>query len=639
MELFKLLGTIAINNTDANNAIEETTGKAEKSESKMSKAFQKIGVAVVAAFSVKKISDFGNACLEAAASVKAANSQFEQTFGKLSNEATKAIRKVSEESGIMETRLKGVGTSIYAFAKSSGARSSEAMKLMQTALKATADAAAYYDRSLEDTAESLQSFLKGNFENDAALGVSCTETTRNAAAMELFGKKYEKLTEIQKQQTLLKMVTDAQELSGAMGQASREADGWENVIGNLKEAWKQFMAVVGAPILSAMVPIIQKLTTGIEKLGNGLKKTQEFFQKHQVLAGILVGLFGMLTIAILAYKISLGAAAIAQGLLTTATVIATAATATFGTVLSAITSPIGLVVLAITGLIAIGVALYKNWDSIKAKAVELKQAVVSKWNEIKTGIANSNLAQAASKAMDAMKKTVSDKLKNIEDAYKNHGGGVKGIIAASMQYVKEAYTLGLSFIDNLTGGKLTEIKNKFFGKFTEIKNIIQQKLNEAKIAVKNAIEKIKGFFKFEWSLPKIKLPHFKITGKFSLSPPSIPKISVDWYKKAMNEPMIMNSPTAFGINRFGQIMAGGEAGSEVVSGTNTLMNMISSAVAAQNQKTEQTLLNILELLVQYMPQLGNMQMVLDSGAMVGQLAPSMDAALGKLATRSGRGVK
>ena len=639
MELFKLLGTIAINNTDANNAIEETTGKAEKSESKMSKAFQKIGVAVVAAFSVKKISDFGNACLEAAASVKAANSQFEQTFGKLSNEATKAIRKVSEESGIMETRLKGVGTSIYAFAKSSGARSSEAMKLMQTALKATADAAAYYDRSLEDTAASLQSFLKGNFENDAALGVSCTETTRNAAAMELFGKKYEKLTEIQKQQTLLKMVTDAQELSGAMGQASREADGWENVIGNLKEAWKQFMAVVGAPILSAMVPIIQKLTTGIEKLGNGLKKTQEFFQKHQVLAGILVGLFGMLTISILAYKISLGAAAIAQGLLTTATVIATAATATFGTVLSAITSPIGLVVLAITGLIAIGVALYKNWDSIKAKAAELKQAVVSKWNEIKTGIANSNLAQAASKAMDAMKKTVSDKLKNIEDAYKNHGGGVKGIIAGSMQYVKEAYTLGLSFIDNLTGGKLTEIKNKFFGKFTEIKNIIQQKLNEAKIAVKNAIEKIKGFFKFEWSLPKIKLPHFKITGKFSLSPPSIPKISVDWYKKAMNEPMIMNSPTAFGINRFGQIMAGGEAGSEVVSGTNTLMNMISSAVAAQNQKTEQTLLNILELLVQYMPQLGNMQMVLDSGAMVGQLAPSMDAALGKLATRSGRGVK
>ena len=135
---------------------------------------------------------------------------------------------------------------------------------MQTALTAAADAAAYYDISLEDATESLQSFLKGNFANDAALGVSCTETTRNAAAMELFGQKYQDLTEIQKQQTLLKMVTDAQELSGAMGQASREADGFENVVGNLKETWRQFLAGVGDPLLSRLIPIIQDLTTNFD---------------------------------------------------------------------------------------------------------------------------------------------------------------------------------------------------------------------------------------------------------------------------------------------------------------------------------------------------------------------------------------
>ena len=97
-------------------------------------------------------------------------------------------------------------------------------------------------------------------------GLSCTETTRNAAATELFGKKFSELTEIQKQQTLLKMVTDSQKLSGAMGQAAREADGWENVQGNLNEAWRQFMAAAGTPFLDNLVPIVQQLTGKLQEM-------------------------------------------------------------------------------------------------------------------------------------------------------------------------------------------------------------------------------------------------------------------------------------------------------------------------------------------------------------------------------------
>lgn len=184
--------------------------------------------------------------IESAAAVKAEGSQFEQTFGDMGNTASAAIERVASSSGILDTRLNTLGAQIYAFARSSGGDATESMDLMETALQATADAAAYYDRSLEDTAESLQFFLKGNYANDAALGLSCTETTRNAAATELFGKKFSELTEIQKQQTLLKMVTDSQKLSGAMGQADREADGWENFQGNLNEAWRQFMAAAGS---------------------------------------------------------------------------------------------------------------------------------------------------------------------------------------------------------------------------------------------------------------------------------------------------------------------------------------------------------------------------------------------------------
>ena len=245
------------------NAVQE---QANSVSNKMSAKLKKLGTAVVAAFSVAAVKKFGQQCIESAAEVNAANSQFEQTFGSMQSQAESAIATVSKNSGILKTRLQGVGTSIYAFAKTTGMDSADALNMMQEALRVTADSAAYYDRSLEDTAESLKSFLKGNFENDAALGLSCTETTRNAAANKLYGKSFTELSESQKQLTLLEMVKDANKLSGAIGQASRESDGWENVTGNLKESWNQLLAVVGKPILQVATNIVQKLSSAIAKL-------------------------------------------------------------------------------------------------------------------------------------------------------------------------------------------------------------------------------------------------------------------------------------------------------------------------------------------------------------------------------------
>lgn len=221
---------------------------------------------IVAAFSVAAIVAFGKKALETAASVNAANSAMSQTFGELENAALAAISRVADESGILETRLKSTATGIYAFAKTSGMDSALALGMMEEALQVAADSAAYYDRSLEDTSETLKSFLKGNYANDAALGLSATEYTRNAAAMKLYGKSFQNLSEAQKQLTLLQMVKDANDLSGATGQAAREADGWENVIGNLKEAWKQLIAVIGQPVLKLAIPVVQSMTAALQRM-------------------------------------------------------------------------------------------------------------------------------------------------------------------------------------------------------------------------------------------------------------------------------------------------------------------------------------------------------------------------------------
>ena len=274
---------------DVEKETEETTEKVkkstskipesvEKSCSKMRESFSNVGKMIKAAFSVAVIKSFVQESIEATAEVQAANSQFEQTFGEMSNQATAAIKTVADESNITQTRLQGVGTSIYAFAKTTGMDSADALLLMQDALQVTADSAAYYDRSLEDTAESLKSFLKGNYENDSALGLSCTETTRNTAANKLYGKSFKDLSESQKQLTLLEMVKDANKLSGALGQASRESDGWENVTGNLKDTWKQFLAEVGKPSLKIATSVVKKYTESLQKLIKE-KKVSDFIEK------------------------------------------------------------------------------------------------------------------------------------------------------------------------------------------------------------------------------------------------------------------------------------------------------------------------------------------------------------------------
>ena len=124
--------------------------------------------------------------------------------------------------------------------------------------------------------------------------------------------------------------------------------------------------------------------------------------------------------------------------------------------------------------------------------------------------------------------------------------------------------------------KGSELLSNISNTFESIKSAISDKINEAKNKVKSAIEKIKGFFKFSWSLPKLKLPHISISGSFSLKPPSAPHFSIDWYSKAMKNGMILNNPTIFGMMD-GKLLGGGESGSETIVGTNSLMSMIAKA--------------------------------------------------------------
>lgn len=224
-------------------------------------------------------------------------------------------------------------------------------------------------------------------------------------------------------------------------------------------------------------------------------------------------------------------------------------------------------------------------EATGGKLSAIRDKAAETWNNVK---------DTAGNLMEIARANVGEKLDAMKSAYDSAGGGIKGVVAGAMAGVQSTFSGVMSTVDSLTGGKLSAIQNSFTNKLNAakstvtgildgIKSAFSEKLEAAKNVVSGAIEKIKGFFNFSWSLPKLKLPHFSISGKFSLNPPSVPSFGIDWYKDGG----IMTNPTAFGFNpNTGNTMVGGEAGAEAIVPLTQLwekMTSIIKSVIAESQ--------------------------------------------------------
>lgn len=206
------------------------------------------------------VASLSRRAIQTAADQEALDSLASATFGELESAANGVFDSIGKDTNMLSQQLKSVGTSAFMQFKGAGVDAAEAMTMMDKYIRLAADGAAAYNMSVDEADTRLRSFLRGNTEAGDAIGLQVSESTRASKAMEVYGKKWQALTEAQKQMLMLNIVDAIYDQTNVIGQAAREGHEWENVINKLDAAQDTLLKHIGKPFKDALTPFIEKVT-------------------------------------------------------------------------------------------------------------------------------------------------------------------------------------------------------------------------------------------------------------------------------------------------------------------------------------------------------------------------------------------
>ncbi|MFR4210044.1 MAG: phage tail tape measure protein [[Clostridium] innocuum] len=265
------------------------------------------------------------------------------------------------------------------------------------------------------------------------------------------------------------------------------------------------------------------------------------------------------------------------------------------------------------------------WDAIKSKVTAVIHAMASVistvmnaiktvfstvWNAIKTVVTT---------VVNAIKSIVTTVFNSIKNTATTVWNAIKTAVTTPVNAIKSTVTTVFNSVKSTVSSIFNGIKSTATSVWNGIKSAITTPIEVAKNKVKSVVDAIKGFFSgMKISLPHIKLPHFKVTGKLSIAPPSVPHLSIDWYK----EGGIMTSPTIFGMNG-SSLMAGGEAGAEAILPLAGFYKQLEAMISSHLNTSA------MEKYLAVIADNSSKGIYLEDGTLVGHLLPAIDGELGK----------
>lgn len=427
--------------------------------------------------------------------------------------------------------------------------------MSKTIIGMSSDIASFKNSSPEEVFSALSAAMTGEYEQLKKYGYVINESILNEYAKSKGIKKTTKEMTLQ-EKALLALSKIQDYAKDANGDFAKTADGNANSSRIFKESLKELGATIGQDLLPTLTPLVQDAT----KLVKGFANMDESTRKNIVR-------FGMFAAAIGPVAKGFGGLIKIGGGVSSVFSKVSGKVSDAGGVMKMLSSPVGRATLVIGALVLAGIALYKNWDTIKEKCGQAWGSIQSKIKEHGGGIEGfmgflgDSMKEGWKQAWNAIDEKTGGTLSTVKSKIKEHGGGIKGLWGAQWEAMNE-----------ISGGKLDAIKEKVSGWGDNIKNFFSN-LHFPSL-------------KFpEFNFPHIKLPHFNLSGSFSLNPPSIPKVGVDWYWRGG----IIDTPTVLGNIGVGDKFEGMGRNAEAIVPLDSMYRNIDAIVNKRVKQSQQVI--------------------------------------------------
>lgn len=666
VEAFKILGTLGLKGVqETKKDIADVTGQAEKSSSKIGSVFSKIGTGVGKAAKVIGTGIGVAAGALGGLTVKSLNmaGELEQNmggseavFGKYAGKMQDTAKKAFSNMGLSTSDYLATANKMGALFQGAGFDVEKSMSMSQDAMQRAADVASIMGIDTSAAMEAVAGAAKGNFTMMDNLGVAMNETTLANYALEKGMKKsYDQMTQQEKIGVAMEMFMD--KTAYAAGNYAKENETLAGSLGTAKAALSNFLSGAGSvddvvsSFTNAAEVIVQNVTEIAPKLMTGIT---EIVQKiipqiapllQQLLPPLIEGAVGLINGIVAAMPQIISAImdavpALIDGIVKVMNTLIEALPKLMEMIVSALPK---LIPALIKGIVSMVVTICNNFAKIIQPIIKaLPDIIVSIIEAIidNLPLIIKGLIQAVVGIAKAVPQILSSLLKAFVEGFTKIWGKIKEVFNPLGKWFGGKFKEGKNNATKAWDGIsnfFSNAKNKIVNAFSNIKEKLSKPFESARDAIKKVVDKIKGFFKnMKLNLPKIKLPHFKIDGKLSLNPPSVPKLKIDWYKKGG----ILTEPTIFDYNPMSNTAkVGGEAGAEAIAPIETLTGYVQEAVRAETTGLSHHIERLYDIIAYYLPLLlegTGKQIVLDDGTLVGKLAPKLDRKLGAIYDRRAR---